>query len=560
MQKKWWQEGIVYQIYPRSFYDSNGDGIGDIRGIIEKIDYLKNLGVNIIWLNPVYKAPNDDNGYDISDYQDIMEEFGTLTDWEELLEKLHSNGMKLIMDLVVNHTSDEHKWFIESRSSKDNPYRDYYIWRPGRHGKEPNNWMSVFGGSAWEYDEQTGEYYLHLFTKKQPDLNWDNPAVRKEIVDMMNWWLDKGIDGFRMDVINMISKPEGLPDLEDATHDGFTANLSAITNGPRVHDYIKYICQNSLSKYDVMSVGETPGTTLQQAKDYVSFDRCELNMVIQFEHVEIDYGSQGRYSIAPWKLVDFKNIFSRWQYELHEIGWNCIYLMNHDQSRSVSRYGNDSKEYRKLSAKLLATFMLTIGGTPFIYQGEEIGMTNVQFDSIDDYRDIETLNYYNDAIKKGISPQEALKVIHYRSRDNSRTPLQWNTKPNAGFTTGQPWMKVNPNYTEINIEKDMNKPDSIFHYYKQLIELRKHNPAMIYGEYTLLDKDNESIYAYLKKEKTQTLLILLNFSCQNRSFSCPQDIKQHQIKVITGNYPAKQDLALANIQLKPYEALVLEIL
>jgi oligo-1,6-glucosidase len=556
MLKKWWKEGVVYQIYPRSFKDSNNDGIGDIRGIIEKIDYLKDLGVSILWLNPVYKSPNDDNGYDISDYQDIMDEFGTMNDWQELLDKLHQNDIKMIMDLVVNHTSDEHRWFEESRKSKNNPYRDYYIWRPGKNGGPPNNWKSVFGGSAWEYDERTGEYYLHLFTRKQPDLNWENPELRKEIYKMMNWWLDKGIDGFRMDVINMISKPQNLMDLPDASLDGYTANLSAITNGPRVHEFIQEMCRETVSRYDVMTVGETPGTSLEQALDYVDQDRSELNMVIQFEHVEIDYGPQGRFSVGEWSLTQFKDIFTRWQNKLHNKGWNCIYLMNHDQSRSLSRYADDKPEFREPAAKMLATFLLSLEGTPFIYQGEEIGMTNVAFNSIEDYKDIETLNYYKEAKARNINEQEIMKNIHFRSRDNSRTPIQWDNSKNAGFSEKKPWIRVNPNYKEINVADTLNNKDSIFYYYKKMIKLRKETPVLIYGEYRLLDQFNEDVYSYKRILEDEKALFILNFKDKNVEFASPLKIQPLKSKLLISNYTVDTENIPERMILKPFEARV----
>jgi oligo-1,6-glucosidase len=397
MKRQWWKEAVVYQIYPRSFKDSNGDGIGDINGIISKLDYLKELGVDVIWLSPVYKSPNDDNGYDISDYRDIMDEFGTMDDWERLLEEMHNRGLKLIMDLVVNHSSDEHAWFVESRKSKDNPYRDYYIWRPGQDGKEPNNWESNFSGSAWQYDEATGEYYLHLFSKKQPDLNWENPKLRQEIYDMMKFWLDKGIDGFRMDVINFISKEEGLPDAPNPEGKKYVSGGRYFMNGPKIHDYLQKMNREVLSKYDVMTVGEMPGVTVEEAKLYTSENRKEVNMVFQFEHVDLDSGPGGKWDLKPLQLKNLKENITKWQKGLEKEGWNSLYLNNHDQPRMVSRFGNDRK-YRVESAKMLATFLHMLKGTPYIYQGEEIGMTNVQFESIDDYKDIETLNMYREKV------------------------------------------------------------------------------------------------------------------------------------------------------------------
>jgi len=496
MDKAFWKEAVVYQIYPRSFKDSDGDGIGDLRGIIEKLDYLKELGVDVVWLSPVYKSPNDDNGYDISDYQAIMDEFGTMADWEELRDGLHARGIKLIMDLVVNHTSDEHPWFEASRSSKDSPYRDYYYWRPGKpDGREPNNWLSFFSGSAWEYDGKTGEYYLHLFSRKQPDLNWENPRVREEVYNMMRWWLDRGVDGFRMDVINCISKTPGLPDAGD---ERYAWGGEHFMNGPRVHEFLQEMNREVLSRYDIMTVGETPGVTLEEARNYTDPARGELNMVFQFEHMGVDHGPGGKWDIRPWSLTELKRILNKWQLGLRGAGWNSLYLNNHDQPRMVSRFGDEGK-YRKESAKMLATLLHTMQGTPYIYQGEEIGMTNVRFPSIDDYRDIETLNMYREKVlQQGEDPRKVLEAIHYMGRDNARTPMQWDDGPQAGFTTGTPWIGVNPNCRDINVKQAMADPDSIFHYYRRLIALRKQHDIMVYGEFVPLMEDHPQIYAYLR--------------------------------------------------------------
>ena len=430
MNKAWWKESVVYQIYPRSFYDSNGDGVGDLRGIIQKLDYLKELGINVVWLCPIYKSPNDDNGYDVSDYQDIMDEFGTLADWDELLAEMHQRGIKLVMDLVVNHTSDEHPWFQESRKSKDNPYRDYYIWRPAKNGGEPNNWVSFFSGSAWQYDETTDEYYLHLFTKKQPDLNWENPRVRAEVYKMMDWWLQKGIDGFRMDVINLISKVPGLPDAPVVNNDRYQFGGEYFVNGPRMMEFLTEMKQKVLSKYDILTVGETAFVNTQDAIMISNEETGALKMVFQFEHMGLDAasGEDARRSIGPWKLLDLKAVTTRWQKDLENRAWNSIYLMNHDQPRPVSRFGDD-RQFRVKSAKMLATFTHMLQGTPYIYQGEEIGMTNVAFESIEDYRDVETLNMYKELVgEKGADPKETLKIIHAKSRDNARTPMQWDAR------------------------------------------------------------------------------------------------------------------------------------
>ncbi len=448
MTKQWWKESVVYQIYPRSFNDSNGDGIGDIQGIISKLDYLKELGIDVVWLSPVYESPNDDNGYDISHYQKIMNEFGTMADWEEMLEEMHKRDIKLIMDLVVNHTSDEHPWFIESKQSKDNPYRDYYIWRSPQNGHEPNNWESVFSGPAWEYDEQTGEYYLHIFSKKQPDLNWEHQPLREDVYDMMKFWLDKGIDGFRMDVINFISKHPELPDGEQGPKDAFGDGSPYFMNGPRIHEFLQEMNQEVLSKYDVMTVGEMPGVTPEQAIDYTADHRDELNMVFTFEHMDLDSGSGGKWDLKPLQLTDLKDTLAHWQKALESEGWNSLYWNNHDQPRIVSRFGDDGA-YRVESAKMLGTCLHMMKGTPYIYQGEEIGMTNVSFASIEDYEDIETLNMYKDKVEEqGQAVEEVMKSIHVKGRDNARTPMQWDASEHGGFTTGTPWLRVNPNYPE----------------------------------------------------------------------------------------------------------------
>jgi oligo-1,6-glucosidase len=561
MNKTWWKESVVYQIYPRSFYDSNGDGVGDLRGILQKLDYLKELGINVVWLSPVYKSPNDDNGYDISNYQDIMAEFGTLGDWEELLAEMHKRGIKLVMDLVVNHTSDEHPWFREARKSKDNPYRDYYIWRPPNEGKEPNNWVSFFGGSAWQYDENTGEYYLHLFTKKQPDLNWDNPKVREEVYKMMGWWLQKGIDGFRMDVINLISKVPGLPDAPVTSNDRYHWGGKYFVNGPRLMEFLTEMKQRVLSKYDILTVGETPSVTTQDAIMIADEENGALTMVFQFEHMGIDSGTGGesRRDVQPWKLSDLKTIMTRWQKDLEGRAWNSIYLANHDQPRAVSRFGND-RQYRVESAKLLATFTHMLQGTPYIYQGEEIGMTNVAFGSIDDYRDVETLNMYKEVVgEKGADPQETMKVIHAKSRDNARTPMQWNAGEQAGFTSGQPWIKVNPNHKEINVEQALADPNSIYYYYQKLIRLRKENPVIVYGKYDLILSGHEQIYAFTRTLKDDRLLVILNFSTSSPAFSLPDDISFNHADLLINNYDVDPSQSLRQFALRPYEARVYRV-
>lgn len=555
VERRWWKEAVVYQVYPRSFCDSNGDGIGDIRGIISKLDYLKELGIDVIWLGPVYKSPNDDNGYDISDYCSIMDEFGTMEDWECLLSEMHGRGLKLVMDLVVNHTSDEHPWFIESRSSRDSSKRDYYIWRSGKEGREPNNWSSFFTPSAWEYDELTGEYYLHLFSKKQPDLNWENPEVRREIYDMMIFWLDKGVDGFRMDVINCISKSEGLPSVPSADH-GYRWGGEFFINGPEVHRYLNEMNRKVLSKYDVMTVGETIGVTPEQALLYVGEDRGELNMVFQFELMDIDSGHSGKWEQKSWKLTDFKRIITKWQKGLSGKGWNSLYLNNHDQPRQVSRFGNHSS-YRVESAKMLATLLHTLQGTPFIYQGEEIGMTNVAFRSIDEYRDIETLGMYRETVLKGLSRHsDVMESIYRKSRDNARTPMQWDDGVNAGFTAGTPWIGINPNYKEINVKNSLKDPNSILHYYRSLIAMRRAYPVIVYGSFEPLLEEDENIISYLRCLDDEKILVILNFFSGTQLFCLPEKINYKSRKLLISNYEVDSGQDPAKAELKPYEARV----
>jgi oligo-1,6-glucosidase len=553
----WWKECVVYQIYPRSFYDSNGDGIGDLRGILQKLDYLKELGIDVVWLCPVYKSPNDDNGYDISNYQDIMDEFGTLADWEELLAEMHKRDIKLVMDLVVNHTSDEHPWFQESRKSKDNPYRDFYIWRPAKDGHEPNNWRSFFGGSAWHYDEQTDEYYLRLFSKKQPDLNWETPHVREEIFKMMDWWLQKGIDGFRMDVINMLSKVPGLPDAPVVTNARYQFGGRYFVNGPRLMEFLLEMKEKVLSQYDILTVGETPFVTTQDAIKIANEETGALKMVFQFEHMDLtaETGAEIRVSKSS-RLSDLKSVMSRWQKDLEGRAWNSIYLGNHDQPRSVSQFGDDGR-YRVESAKLLATFIHMLQGTPYVYQGDEIGMTNVAFESIEDYRDVGTRNMYKEAVEeKGIDPVQALKVVHARSRDNARTPMQWDSSQQAGFSTGAPWIKVNPNYKEINVAEALANPDSVFHYYKKLIQLRKENPVIVYGSYDLILASHEEIYAFTRTLDEDRLLVILNFSPNTPRFHLPDDLTFTSAELLISNYNVNPDEKIQEFTLHPYEARV----
>ncbi|MBS6706483.1 MAG: alpha-glucosidase [Lachnospiraceae bacterium] len=553
MEKAWWKEAVVYQIYPRSFMDSNGDGIGDINGITSRLNYLKELGVDVLWLSPVYQSPNDDNGYDISDYQAIMEEFGTMEDFDRMLEGIHARGMKLVMDLVVNHTSDEHPWFVESRKSKDNPYRDYYIWREGKDGKEPNNWGSCFSGSAWEYDKTTDMYYLHLFSKKQPDLNWDNPKVRDEVFQMMNWWCEKGIDGFRMDVISLISKKPGLPDGYQAP--GALYGDSGCANGPHVHEYLQEMNQKVLSHYDLMTVGECAGVTIEEAKKYANADGRELSMVFQFEHVEAN-GPMGKWTDERVQLKDFKTTMSKWQTELEGKAWNSLFLGNHDQARSVSRFGNDAPEYRAVSAKMLVTCLHMMQGTPYVYQGEELGMTNCPFPTLEDLRDIESINAFHELTEAGkVNPEDMMRYIRLRGRDNARTPMQWDDSANAGFTTGTPWIMVNPNYTEINAKTEMEDPDSVFRYYQKIIGLRKKEKVMVYGTYQLLDPDNEKLYVYTRTLDNEKLLVICNFTEEEETYSVPEEFSKGEVLISSYH----REKAEKEIMLKPYEALVLKI-
>ena len=553
MEKKWWKESVVYQIYPKSFKDSNGDGVGDIRGIIQKLDYLKELGVNVLWISPMLESPQDDNGYDISDYRRIYEEYGTMEDYEELLCEAHKRSIRILMDLVVNHTSDEHNWFIESRKSKDNPYRDYYIWKDPVNGKEPNNWGGAFGGSAWEYDPQTQMYYLHLFSKKQPDLNWENEKVRQEVYDMMKFWCEKGIDGFRMDVISMISKDQRFPDGE--MNNGLYGDFGPYcVHGPRVHEFLQEMNQKVLSKYDIMTVGETAGVTIEEAQKYAGDDRNELNMVFQFEHVESGCGDYGKWTTAKYDFKEFKNIMIKWQEELQGKAWNSLFLGNHDQPRSVSRFGNDNPVYRETSAKMLATCIHMMQGTPYVYQGEELGMTNIYFDKLEDYRDIESINYFKEFTESGLMTSEhMMKCLMLRSRDNARTPMQWDDSKQAGFTEGEPWIKVNPNYKKINAAQQLEDPDSVFHYYQKLIRLRKEKDIIVYGEFEPLYREDEQIFAYTRKQDQEKLLTVCNFSDKNAEVEVPEEFKGAECLIT--NLGRKE--FERKIVLNPYEAFVL---
>ncbi len=511
--KKWWKEQVIYQIYPRSFQDSNDDGIGDLRGIISRLDYLKDLGVDIIWLCPIYDSPNDDNGYDISNYYDIHPEFGTMADFDELLAGLHARGMKLIMDLVVNHSSDEHEWFEESRKSKDNPYRDYYFWRPGKNGGPPNNWNSIFGGSAWEYDAHTDEYYLHLFTKKQPDLNWENPKVRQGVKDILRFWLDKGINGFRMDVIPCISKDLDFPDTDIDDFNRVIAEVYA--NGPKVHTYLNELYESVIQEYDVMTVGEGPGISTAVCLDYVGHDRGELDMIFHLEHMFLGHGPLGKFDPIPFSWEDIKVIFRRWDKAVGDSGWISVFLDNHDFPRMVSRFGND-KDFRTESAKLLAMMVLTLRGTPCIYQGSEIGMTNVHFDKLEDYRDVETYNVHKEFQERGVSTEDFVKLVHDNGRDNVRTPMQWDDSLHAGFSGGDPWIRINPNYKQINVVADKAKQDSIFGFYKKLLAYRKQYKTFAYGVWDEFKGLSENLFVYTRTDDEQ-FLVVLNHSEEHES-------------------------------------------
>jgi len=552
----WWKEAVIYQIYPRSFKDNNSDGIGDLQGIISKLDYIKNLGVDAVWLNPIFSSPNDDNGYDVSDYRNIMSEFGTMQDFDELLQGMHKRGLKLILDLVANHTSDEHEWFKQSRSSRDNPYRNYYHWWAAEKGK-PAKRYSFFDveSNAWKYDEQTNAYYLHYFSIKQPDLNWENPKVRQEIYDIMRFWFDKGVDGFRMDVIPFISKDTNFPELPEKYHGDF---IRYYADGPHLHEYLHEMYREVLSKYNVMSVAEGVGVKTNTAMDFVDPERNELNMLYHFDAIDIGYLPDVYKTIDPkgYDLIEFKEIYSKWNDLFGDKGWGTIYLCNHDRPRMVTRWGNDSDEFRELSSKMLTTFLLTMRATPFYYNGDELGMTNIKFDRIDDYRDIETINMYKQIEASGGDLQQFIEAQKLSARDNSRTPFQWNDTLHAGFTSGVPWIKVNPNYTTINAEQQEKDDNSCLNYFKKLIKLRKQTSTLIYGKYTLLDKNNMKVYAYTRELNDHKILVLLNFSKDDAQANV--DLKVANAKRLICNYT---DVPLRNdaITLRPYEAVVYEL-
>ncbi|MFJ1627934.1 glycoside hydrolase family 13 protein [Marinilactibacillus psychrotolerans] len=550
-KRKWWKEAVAYEIYPRSFKDSNGDGIGDIQGIIEKLDYLQDLGIDIIWVCPIYQSPNDDNGYDISDYKAILSDFGTMEDFEALLSAVHKRGMKLIMDLVINHTSDEHEWFIESKSSKDNTYRDFYIWKEGADkGIPPNNWASIFGGSAWEYDSDTKEYYLHIFSKKQPDLNWENKEVRNKLYDMVNWWLDKGIDGFRIDAISHIKKKEGLPDLPNPKGEAFVESFDVHLNQKGIDLFLNEFVENTIKKFDALTVGEANGVTVEDAENWANEDTGYFNMIFQFEHVDL-WGSKG----TGLDLSRLKTTLSRWQNALDAKGWNALFIENHDLARVVSVWGNDTT-YRKKSAKALATIYFFMQGTPFIYQGQEIGMTNVKYENINDYRDVASRNYYQSELAKGKAPEEVMTYIWSSGRDNSRTPMQWDSTSYAGFSDNEPWIKVNPNYRKINVEESMKDSDSIYHYYRMMIQLRRKEETFIYGSYVLLEEEYPQVFAYIRKYQNKQFLVVANLFALETIVNLPSGFKLGE--KLLSNYSEKEQ-STVSLNLKAYEAGIYEL-
>ncbi|NBF40958.1 MAG: alpha,alpha-phosphotrehalase [Spirochaetes bacterium] len=544
----WWKEATAYQIYPRSFNDSNGDGIGDLAGITEKLDYLGELGIDLLWISPVYQSPNADNGYDISDYREIMDEFGTMGDMTELIRAAHGRGIRIVMDLVVNHTSDKHAWFRSSRSNPEGPYGDYYIWGAGRNGGPPNNWLSAFGGEAWSFDERRGQYYLHIYTPNQPDLNWDNPRLRADIYAMMRFWLERGVDGFRMDVINQISKPPALPDDTDPAP-GTRPGFRFYTNGPNVHSHIREMNAEVLSHYDIVTIGEMHATGTEEALRYVSPERNELDMIFHFEHMLLDAGPGGKWDVRPIDLDELKRVFTRWQQALHGRGWNSLFLNNHDYPRMVSRFGDDG-EYRVQSAKLLAGVTYLMQGTPFLFQGEEIGMTNASFETIESYRDVETLNYYAEQRAAGVAEAEIMRRIHLASRDNARTPFQWNGVQGAGFTTGTPWIPLNDNYRSINLAAQWDEPDSVLSFYRRLIRLRKESAAALYGDFEVIEEAASPLFVYRRQTEGEMLTVVANLS--STKHAAPQETGRGTLAL--SNYADGSPNITA---LRPWELVVL---
>ncbi|MBN8210384.1 alpha,alpha-phosphotrehalase [Bacillus sp. NTK071] len=555
-QQPWWKKSVVYQIYPKSFNDTTGNGTGDIQGIIEKLDYLKDLGVDVVWLTPIYDSPQNDNGYDIRDYFSIYEEYGTMDDFDRLLKEAHSRDIKIIMDIVVNHTSTEHQWFVESRKSKDNPYRDYYIWKDGVNGEEPTNWQSKFGGNAWQFDNQTGQYYLHLFDVTQADLNWENEKVRDEVYEMMKFWFDKGVDGFRLDVINLISKNQDFPNDDGSVAPGDGRKF--YTDGPRVHEYMNEMNRNVFMKYNSMTVGEMSSTTIEDCIKYSNPERNELSMTFNFHHLKVDYPNGEKWSVADFDFLKLKDILSTWQKEMYEGGgWNALFWCNHDQPRIVSRYGNDG-DYRRESAKMLATTMHMMQGTPYIYQGEEIGMTNPKFDAISSYRDVESLNIFSILKEeKGYTEEEVLEILRHKSRDNSRTPVQWSSEDQAGFTSGEPWIPVAKNYEDINVEDTLKEKHSVFEHYQNLISLRKNVDLITYGDYELLLPEDPQLFTYLRNGQDEKLLVINNFYEHEATFELPShvDVDGYHSKVLLSNYE-DSEASFKRITLRPYESIV----
>jgi len=551
MENVWWKEAIGYQIYPRSFQDSNGDGIGDLQGVIQRLDYLKDLGIDFIWICPFYKSPLDDNGYDISDYQDILADFGTMEDFDELLKEVHKRDMKLLMDLVLNHTSDEHPWFIESRSSKDNPKRDWYIWQDPKDGKEPNNWESIFNGSTWEYDEKTGQYFLHVFSRRQPDLNWENPEVRTALYQMVNWWLDKGVDGFRIDAISHIKKRPGFPDMPNPEGKKYVSSFDMHMNQEGIHEFLQEFKDETYGKYEhALSVGEANGVSADDAHLWVG-DNGKMDMLFQFEHMDLWDYETGK----GMDVIGVKKALTRWQKALEHDGWNALYIENHDKPRIISSWGNETKYWRESATALGAMYFL-MKGTPFIYQGQEIGMTNVYFDSIEDYDDVAAKNLYHEQIEDGISEQDILYTLGKTSRDNSRTPMQWSAEENAGFSTGNPWLKINQNYPEVNVEKQLQERNSILQFYKDMIQLKKEHQIFTYGSYDLLLPDDEQIFAYKRELDHQTAIIVTNLSDKEAVWPVENSGKFTSEHILLSNYEVEQHQQVQNIHLKPYEARV----
>ncbi|OLN21757.1 glucohydrolase [Domibacillus antri] len=554
MKKVWWKEAVAYQIYPRSFMDSNGDGIGDIQGIISKLDYLKDLGIDVIWICPMFESPNDDNGYDISDYKKVMDEFGTMSDFDELLKEVHERDMKLILDLVINHTSDEHPWFMESRSSKDNPKRDWYIWRDGKNGAEPNNWESIFGGSAWEYDPLTEQYFLHLFSKKQPDLNWENAEVRQALYETVTWWLDKGIDGFRVDAISHIKKIDGLIDMPNPNELQYVPSFDHHMNVKGIQPLLQELKEETFAKYDIMTVGEANGVTAEDVEEWVDEEKGKFNMIFQFEHLEL-WNSESKTGLD---IQGYKRVMTKWQKALEGKGWNALFIENHDKARVVSTWGND-KEYWCESATAFAAVYFLMQGTPFIYQGQEIGMTNVKYDSIDDYNDVRTVNMYRLGIGAGIHHEEMMEIIWNSSRDNSRTPMQWSAGNNAGFTTGTPWLKINKNYKKINVEAQVQEESSILHFYKKMIQLKKQNEIFTYGTYDMLLEKDTRVFAYTRTFNEEKIIVIANLSCQPAPVQKMDGVSYEYVRLMLNNYKVPEENPPGELILNPYETRVYKL-